>query len=401
MKILSELLTRENEDYLTIPAIRKFAKTNNIKNISDCDRPELLEELESFGRESEEKAEILQCWFEDVLSEGIKTLYVVKSNNLKETYNANKVLGVYSQLCQLNRFITGLNANRHLTIYRIKEYKSMLGNVVRMSFVKKVCYQNNINEALQVINLPIQIVLLLEHNAILIQFKSKAGLFQYEERLEDVSERLSDDKIAHECIDYIKNSLQLSVENNRSNKNTLYNLLTKYTQTPQVIQDKINELNESIVNMSETIRTEFCCVNETNRQDILWDLTNIIEKYISINVQDKNIFIDDRDAYPIKLISSDEEDSRVEQCSGNVEPLQMKSIFFDNKKMMQKSKQCDGIYLKYQRIDNKYFNNEVDVHMQVKSKYMVIKFTKYTPQEDMENVLNSIISSETRTATNE
>ena len=39
--------------------------------------------------------------------------------------------------------------------------------------------------------------------------------------------------------------------------------------------------------------------------------------------------------------------------------------------------------------------------MQVKSKYMVIKFTKYTPQEDMENVLNSIISSETRTATNE
>lgn len=338
MKILSELLTRENEDYLTIPAIRKFAKTNNIKNISDCDRPELLEELESFGRESEEKAEILQCWFEDVLSEGIKTLYVVKSNNLKETYNANKVLGVYSQLCQLNRFITGLNANRHLTIYRIKEYKSMLGNVVRMSFVKKVCYQNNINEALQVINLPIQIVLLLEHNAILIQFKSKAGLFQYEERLEDVSERLSDDKIAHECIDYIKNSLQLSVENNRSNKNTLYNLLTKYTQTPQVIQDKINELNESIVNMSETIRTEFCCVNETNRQDILWDLTNIIEKYISINVQDKNIFIDDRDAYPIKLISSDEEDSRVEQCSGNVEPLQMKSIFFDNKKMMQKSK---------------------------------------------------------------
>ena len=33
MRILSELLTRENEDYLTIPAIRKFAKTNNIKKI--------------------------------------------------------------------------------------------------------------------------------------------------------------------------------------------------------------------------------------------------------------------------------------------------------------------------------------------------------------------------------
>ena len=400
MRILSELLTRENEDYLTIPAIRKFAKANNIKKISDCDRPELLEELEAFGNISLQNESVLKDWFEDILSEGIKTLYIVRSNNLLESYRTNKTLGIFNQLCNENKYITGLNANKKITIYRIKEYESKLGKMVRISFAKKTCYQSRINEDIQVINLPIQIVLMLDHNFILIQFKSKSGLFEYEENLEDVSEHLSDDKIANECVEYIKSKLQLTTENHNTNKNTLYNLLNKYTKTPSVIKDKIESLRDEIITVAENIRTELCSVGENNKQDILWDLMNIIEKYISINTEDRSIFIDDREAYPIKLISSDEEDSRVEQCSGNYEPLQMKSIFFDNKKMMQKSEQCDGIYLKYKRIDNMYFNNEVDVHIQVKTRYMVLKFTKYTPQEDMENVLNSIISSESRSENN-
>ena len=397
MKILSEQLTRENEDYLTIPAIRKFAKQNKIKKISEYDRPELIKELEDFGHLNPKNAEVLQDWFEEVISEGIKTLYMVKAQDIRGNYQKMRVTGMFNQyITNKSGYISTTVAEKFLTLYKIKEYNTILGDVVRFSFVKKVCYQSRINENISVIKIPIQIVLLLQCDIILIQFKSKSGLYEYEEKLENVSETITDGKLVTECLKFITDNLKLNIKTSTTNKNTLYNLLIKYTQTPKIIKEKINGLRDKIENISEDIRYKLCKVNENNKQDIIWDITNIIEKYISINTEDKSIFIDDREAYPIKLISSDEEDSRVEQCSGNVEPLQTKSIFFDNKKMLQKSKQCDGIILKYHRLDNKYFNNEVDVHIQVKSKYMVVKFTRYTMQEDIENVLNSIISSESK-----
>lgn len=396
MKYLSDQLIKANEDYLTIPAIRKFAKANKIKNISDCDRPELLNELEKFADGSEDNAIILQEWFENVLAEGIKTVHMIKSLNLKEIYEVNKRLRIYSKILLngKNDYVNNIGANRTLSLYRMKEYDSELGKIVRFSFVKKVSYLKEVNERLQTINLPVQIVLLLDHNLILIQFKSKSGIYEFASSREELRDRLTDDKLANECINYIINTLKLNYANNLLNKNTLYNLLTRFTKTPAVIKTRIEELKDQLAYMTDLVCDDLCKVSERNKQDVLWDLTNIVEKYISINVEDKSIFTEDRDAYPIKLISSDEEDSRVEQCSGNVEPLQTKSIFYDNKKMMQKSQQCDGIYLKFHRIDETYFNNDVDVHIQVKTKYMIIKFTKYTMQEDMENVLKSIISAQ-------
>lgn len=397
MKILSEQLTKENEDILTIPAIRKFAKQNKIRKVSEFDRPELLQELENFGKLNNKNEIILKEWFEDVVSEGIKTLYIVKSENIKTNYQKIKTSGKLDSYITNNAdYVSNVQANKALTLYKIKEYSSILGEIVRFSFVKKVCFQNKINDKLSVIKIPIQIVFLLKYNTILMQFKSKSGLYQFEEKQEDVHEPITDDKLAIECLNFLIKDLKLDINNCNTNKNTLYNLLTKYTQTPYPIKNRLNVLSNKILDISEDIRVNLCNVSEINKQDLLWDVTNIVEKYISINTQDKTIFINDREAYPIKLISSDEEDSRVEQCSGNIEPLQTKSIFFDNKKMLQKSKQCDGIILKYHRLDNTYFNNEIDVHIKVKPKYMIVKFTRYTMQEDMENVLNSIISSESR-----
>jgi hypothetical protein len=129
------------------------------------------------------------------------------------------------------------------------------------------------------------------------------------------------------------------------------------------------------------------------KSDILEDINNIVEKYLSINWSDKNIFIQDRSAYPIKLSATDEEESKVEQSAAVAEPLQTKALFFDNKKMLYKSEMCDGVVLQWKRINSKYFpTDSFKVKISVNAKgACIFKFSEYTSQEDIENVVFSLI----------
>lgn len=154
---------------------------------------------------------------------------------------------------------------------------------------------------------------------------------------------------------------------------------------------------KSILSISKQIEdlctVEDKCYNADMGKDIESDIKNIVEKYLSINWKDKDIFIKDRDAYPVKLSATDEEESKIEQTAAALEPLQTKALFFDNKKMLYKNKSCDGIIFKWKR--NNPINGQDDefkVRMGVTPKgECIFKFTEYTVKEDMENVIFSII----------
>ena len=114
-------------------------------------------------------------------------------------------------------------------------------------------------------------------------------------------------------------------------------------------------------------------------------MMNLIEKYFSITYPNKEIFTTGRTAYPLRIAATDEEESKVDQRSAKEDPLQSKAVFFDNKKMIQKSQKCDGIIFMFERkleLD-KYFK----VRFIIKKDYCLIKFTEYTEEVNIQNVL--------------
>lgn len=120
-------------------------------------------------------------------------------------------------------------------------------------------------------------------------------------------------------------------------KHKLYNMMKKYIETPKEIQDKIDLNREKINNISKIIQQQICNVDESYEKDILLDVQNLVEKYIAISQPDKQIFTKDKEAYPVMLAAKDEEESFVKQEAALKEPLQMKAVFYDNKKMIIKN----------------------------------------------------------------
>ena len=109
-------------------------------------------------------------------------------------------------------------------------------------------------------------------------------------------------------------------------------MLEKYTQTPKEILELMNGKSSETDEMVNSLMNNICNLPNNYRGDVKSSILNMIEKYFSISYPDKKIFTKDRDAYPLKLNATDEEDSTVEQKSALENPLQSKGIFFDNKK---------------------------------------------------------------------
>ena len=171
-------------------------------------------------------------------------------------------------------------------------------------------------------------------------------------------------------------------------------MLEKYTQTPKEIVELIAQKEAEINNIVENIMNRICILKPGYRNDVESNVLNMVEKYFSINYPDKQIFTKDREAYPLKLNATDEEDSKVEQTAAYEDPLQSKAIFFDNKKMLQKSKTCDGVTFMFDRLNPKYCDRQFKVKIIVNREYCMLKFTEYTMEEDIIHVLFSLISSE-------
>jgi hypothetical protein len=135
-----------------------------------------------------------------------------------------------------------------------------------------------------------------------------------------------------------------------------------------------------------------CGIPENQISGLHCDIRNLFEKYISINRQDKEIFTRKRNAYPVKLCATDEEDSHVDQAAGgDAGPLQSKAIFFDNKRMIDNDKTCDGLTLKWRRNTRTYYTETFTVRISEKKGKCNLSFKEYTAEEDIQDVLFSII----------
>lgn len=349
----------ENEDYVTLPPLKEFSKAHGIKDVKSNSRKAFIANaIERFANESAQNEEITNVWLDDLIKEGrkdinIKSLYL--SEQMKEKISdvtfLEDILGKY--LPENNK--RHISKNRYTNDYLLYKYEVLNGEYGKR-IVFHLCRMVTFVNSEKVKSgqwYPVICEILIEKNVMVTRVKSKSRIYNYsatDEQLVVVRPEQEAYKASNKVIDIlgIKNQSDMTIDFRRK----LYNMLQRFTKTPEEIVSHMNRVRDRMNFVSEEIKTNICNVEDVYKDDITKDIYNLVEKYISISKVDKSIFIRDKVAYPIKMIATDEEDSVLQQASALEKPLQSRAIFFDNKKMLQKSQKCDGILFSFQKVTN-------------------------------------------------
>lgn len=392
----------EDESYITVPALKRFAREKKKEDLkTTVDRPQLIQDIENYANQSPEKEEEVLDWLDQVLVEGIKDVQIKLIDD--ESFTASfinqdefveKVLEPLI-VNKTNRHLNkGYTASLGVFRYEITN-ESVFGRRIRLYMGKLLCTFDKKHGAATV-PYPIAVDVYCDAGIIVSRAKSKSGLYKYEEDF--VLEKATPTKSEKETASAIKWVAEKLVLDTRKSfeaetvfKSQLYNMLEKYTKTPTEIIDLMNAKKTEIDGVVEAVMHHICNLRTAYREDVKSNVLNMVEKYFSISYPNKQIFIKDREAYPLKLNATDEEDSKVEQTAALEEPLQSKAIFFDNKKMLQKSRACDGVTFMFARLNTMYCSRQFKVKVVVNKDYCMLKFTEYTMEEDIIHVLFSLI----------
>lgn len=392
----------EDESYITIPALKRFAREKKNEDLkTTVDRPQLLQDIENYANQSpENEAEVLD-WLDQVLVEGIKDVQIklIDDESFTTSFiDQDEFVEKVLEPLIINKTNRHLNKGytESLGVFRYEiTNESVFGRRIRLYMGKLLCTFDKKHGAATV-PYPIAVDVYCDAGIIVARAKSKSGLYKYEEDF--VLEKATPTKSEKETAAAIKWVAEKLVLNTRKSfeaetvfKSQLYDMLEKYTKTPTEIINLMDAKKTEIDGVVETVMHQICNLRAAYREDVKSNVLNMVEKYFSISYPNKQIFIKDREAYPLKLNATDEEDSKVEQTAALEEPLQSKAIFFDNKKMLQKSRACDGVTFMFARLNTMYCSRQFKVKIVVNKDYCMLKFTEYTMEEDIIHVLFSLI----------
>lgn len=392
----------EDESYITIPALKRFAREKKKEDLkTTLDRPQLIQDIENYANQSPEKEEEVLDWLDHVLIEGIKDVQIKLIDDesfttafLNEDEYVEQI--VEPLLVNVNNRHLNKGYSSDLSLFRYEiSNEDEYGRRIRLYMGRLLCTFDKKHGAATV-PYPIAVDVYCDMGIIVSRAKSKSGLYKYvdefvlEQAIPTKSEKETATAIKWVC-EKLAIGTKKSFEAETVFKSRLYYMLERYTQTPSEIIELINQKTSEIDGIVDSVMHQICNLKRAYEEDVRSNVLNMVEKYFSISYPDKQIFIKDREAYPLKLNATDEEDSKVEQTAALEEPLQSKAIFFDNKKMLQKSQACDGVTFMFARINTMYCSKQFKVKTVVNKDYCILKFTEYTMEEDIIHVLFSLI----------
>lgn len=399
-----------NEDYITLTAIRSFMRNHPEGKFKvSLPREELLDSIIDFGNQNDSNSETVLNWIDAVLQEGIKDIYLQYapiSEEMQLLFTSKSGIENYLDAYRNKTLNHHVCMNTYGQQY-ILVSALYIENSKRITFVycRKLHVHDKKNRTTKEIDYPVIADYFLDSAWLLIRAKPRSNLYIFNPDGFDIEEAESTttEKEIRLVSSLVGKIIQVQKEPksfiSAQLKNKIFNLLHAYSNTPTEIAKVMEEKKSEIQDIANNIQTlctvpNYCNISQSMAKDIKEDISNIIEKYLSINWKDKNIFIKDRMAYPVKLSATDEEESKVEQSAALEEPLQTKALFFDNKKMLYKSKQCDGVVFQWKRKNPENFlRDSFAVRIFVNQKgHCVFKFSEYTAKEDIENVVFSIIN---------
>lgn len=388
----------DNEDYITKEPIEKFIKSIGIKGIRTSDkRKRALDRIVEYANESAKHQLIVEDWLDNVVKYGKKEIYIHRiENTLFEVDRLKKkevVDEILSGIISTNRHIVGNRFDSNLKLYRV-DYQD---NIISFSLCKLI-YSIDSKEVNTVQLYPIIVDIYIDLKIIIAKVKQKVSILEYISGKCEVDDlkTTSPEKEAKGAIVYICNLFNLSIDGNVYQENEyfekrLYNYVKKYTGTPKEIQEYLDKNQEIIDKINRIYQEKFISLNEELSSDFSEDIRNTFEKYLSITRTDTNIFKNGNKAFPLRLMASDEEMSKVDETAGKSEPLQSRSIFFDNKKMINKNKRCTGVIFSVLKEGKEEGTKRFNVKYRVSKGYCVVSWQEYLMEEDINYVIDSII----------
>ncbi|MGE9941083.1 hypothetical protein ACQRBH_05870 [Bariatricus sp. SGI.161] len=400
MFVLPDTFKESNEDYIVVNAMKRFIKCRpDIKCKLGDSRQVLLNAIVKYANSTKNAEEDTLQWVDSVVKEGIKDLYIreLSDESIDYVQNVDDIYQKLEPILRKNK-VNHLCNNAYTNSMQLVRFQIDESDFLIYTFYLCQCvFVYDGKSDAKVRWYPITVDIYPESGLIVGRGKPKQNMFEYNREGIDLKNliKVTPEYRIQQGMQYVLDLLNIncksSAEVNWKFKNCLYKLLDTYTDTPVEITELIENNKDKIANVINIICDEICV--GSNKSDIQSDIFNLVEKYFSINYEDKTIFTRGREAYPLRISATDEEESKVDQKSAQEHPLQSKAIFFDNKKMMQKSQICDGIVFKFKRRNKTYFDEEFKVKIGIKNNHCHIKFFEYTEEVDIQNVLQLFINS--------
>ncbi len=233
----------EDESYITIPALKRFAREKKNEDLkTTVDRPQLLQDIENYANQSPENETEVLDWLDQVLVEGIKDVQIKLIDD--ESFTTSFIDQDEFVEKVLEPLIVN-KTNRHLNkgyteslgVFRYEiTNESVFGRRIRLYMGKLLCTFDKKHGAATV-PYPIAVDVYCDAGIIVARAKSKSGLYKYEEDF--VLEKATPTKSEKETAAAIKWVAEKLVLNTRKSfeaetvfKSRLYDMLEKYTKTP-------------------------------------------------------------------------------------------------------------------------------------------------------------------------
>lgn len=247
---------------------------------------------------------------------------------------------------------------------------------------------------------PIFIEVYLEESFIVSRAKAKSTLFPFDGQnfshigethiiTMDIAENLMNDII--KIFDFIVEVDSKKVKN--INSRMLYKLYCEYSFTPAEVETIVNTQNTLIDTFVDQLFKNLS-LNVRNKEKALSDAKILVEKFVSINGNNEEIFKKGRPAYLIKISSNDEgELTTIDAKSSKSIPLQTTEAFFDSKKSVTQGQICKKLSMVFKRNDETYFtgyNQQLEIQFGSKGTFGFFKTIQYAEEEDIQNVLQTI-----------
>lgn len=391
-----------DDEYIQVPNLKKFCKERGLRN--NYNKADLIKEVYAYAEKGKEQKEDLINWALKTIKAGSKEFCYRKIYRIDEKHkNAEKIREILKNEypdCPFKNVLEYKNTDDlELINYEIELNEKNEVKIISFVFSSLV-FEGERNKSGEKIIYPVFIDAYIESGFIFTRQKAKSTCYE----ITGANQLLNDNHIVtsnyavrllNEIMGKLEFVFDISAQDTKNKVYQMqYKLYEKYSFTPEDVLRKIESVKEDSALFVKKIFDDLKLSNK-NLKNAIQDLEIFAEKYISINGDHEEGFKNDRDAYLIKVVSGDSQEmTRVDTASAPIKPLQCTEAFFDSKKAIMKSRQCEIMNLCFRRVDKSYFNGEtVCFQFLAKKNYGVLKSGHYAEEEDIERVLRTIIES--------
>lgn len=397
MKI-PKFLDRDN--YLQNPIIRRFLKEHKIELVNN--RADYINAIEEYAGQNDETKREVRDWILKIVKEGSKELCYRKVHGIEEWHRdpalvEAKIKEVYPD-CPMKNILTYKNTSERTMIeYHIITNENDEVTRIDFTFSKLFLYGETGKEG-DVTIFPVFVEVYLDEGFVVSRGKAKSTLYSYNEKNHFLlrENRVDTMSYAVSVIDKIIKMFEFEAETNakvikNENSQMLYRIYEKYSFTPADVEDKVKSQKDVIKGFVDQIFSNLH-LDVRNKEKAILDADIFVEKFISINGDNEEIFKEDRPAYLIKVSADDDiELTRIDTASDKKVPLQCTEAFFDSKKSVVKSKMCKRLNLIFKRDDETYLRgNPLVIQLGTHKNYGYVKTMQYAEEADIQNVLQAV-----------